>query len=278
MLKNLVFRVKMKLFSSEFFENLFTKPIANRHELLAKLAQAADAGVFDKDSLPLLEAVVQFGDMRAKDILLPRHEIATLDIHSQAAEIIHLIVSTGHSRFPVVDGSINNIIGVFHSKDLVKYLANLEQFELQALLREPLFIPDSKPLDSLLYEMRLKRCHLAIVVDEFTNVAGMITLEMIVEQIIGEIDDEYDLLDGEHSVVEVSHKLYRAKGHCGLEQFNNLTGQCWHDDKVESVGGYISKTLGRIPKNGDVFSLNQCQIEICSSDSRKINILNVLVP
>ena len=242
---------------------------------MSVLQTAAEAKVFDKDSLPLLEAVLQFGDMRAKDVLLPRHEVDVIDLNSPIAEIIKLIISTGHSRFPVVNGSSNDVIGIFHSKDIVRYIANPEEFDLQELLRQPMFIPDMKPLDSLLYEMRLKHCHLAVVVDEFTNVAGIVTLEMIVEQIVGEIDDEHDSLDGEHGIIELQHRVYRVKGYCGLEQFNNATACLWHDDKVESVGGYVTKSLGRVPASGETFNLNEHTIEIISADSRKINTLTI---
>lgn len=265
----------MKMFESKILKQLFTEPIKNREELLEVLQEAAAAKVFDKDSLPLIEAILQFGDMRAKDILLPRHEIDIIDINSSMADIIKLIIKTGHSRFPVVDGSINNILGIFHSKDIVHYTANPEEFDFHGLLRQPLFVPDMKPLDSLLYEMRLKHSHLAIIVDEFTNVAGIVTLEMIVEQIIGEIDDEHDSIDGEHSIVELGHKLFRVKGHCGLEQFNNTTGLGWHDDKVESVGGFISKSIGRVPASNERINRPDCTVEIVSADSRKINTLTV---
>jgi magnesium and cobalt transporter len=137
----------------------------------------------------------------------------------------------------------------------------------------PLFVPEIKPIDSLLFEMRLKQSHLAIVVDEFTNVAGIVTLEMIIEQIIGEIDDEHDSIDGEHGVVEIQPRVFRVKGHCGLEQFNLLAKTDWHDDKVESVGGYIIKWLGRIPQTNETLHHDNYTIQVANADSRKINTL-----
>lgn len=263
----------MKLFNTKLFQQLFNAPVATRQELLNILKQAANADVFDKDSMPLIEAVLQFGDMRAKDILLPRHEIDVLNLEMSLADIIQLIRDTGHSRFPVIKDSINNIVGIFHSKDIVEGFTNPESFDLLSHLRKPLFVPDMKPLDSLLYEMKLKHSHMAIIVDEFTNVAGVITLEMIVEQIVGEIDDEHDSLDAEHAIVELEKNKFRVKGFCGLEQLNNLCQLDWHDDLVESVGGYISKQLGRVPQTNEKIIIDKQSIEITSSDSRKINTL-----
>ncbi len=267
----------MKLFKTNLLQQLFAGPISTRRELLEVLQTAAESNVFDKDSMPLLEAALQFGDMRAKDILLPRHEVDVISINSPIEEIIKLILETGHSRFPVVDENINDVVGIFHSKDIVKYFANADEFNLRDLLRKPMFAPDMKPLDSLLYEMRLKHIHLAIIVDEFTNVAGIVTLEMIIEQIIGEIDDEHDSIDGEHAIVEVQPQVFRVKGYCGLEQFNNLTDLNWDDEKVESVGGFISKFLGRVPELGEAFQIDNHQIEITSADSRKINTLTISI-
>ena len=267
----------MKLFDKKFLQDLFATPVTSRKELLTVINQAANTNIFDKDSLPLIEAVLQFGDMRAKDILLPRHEVDVINLNQPIEEIIELIIETGHSRFPVADGDANDIIGIFHSKDIVRYISEPDKFELRELLRQPMFIPDMKPLDSLLYEMRIKHSHMAIVVDEFTNISGIVTLEMIVEQIVGEIDDEHDSIDGEHIIVEVSHGVYRVKGHCGLEQFNNVAGKDWSDSQVESIGGYVSKKLGRIPVSGEKLTIDGCNIEIVNSDSRKINVLTVQV-
>lgn len=267
----------MSTSNGSFLQKLFRNPVKDRNELLSIIEEAAKNKIFDSDSLPLIEAVLQFGDMRAKDIVLPRHEVDVIDINSSIEEVLQIILATGHSRFPVVDGNINQVIGVFHSKDIVQYISNPDDFDLRGLLRQAVFVPDMKPLDSLLYEMRLKHSHLAIVVDEFTNVAGIVTLEMIVEQIVGDIDDEHDSVDGEHAIVEIAPHEYRVKGYCGLEQFNQLTELNWMDDKVESVGGFVSKQLGKIPMVGEIIALDGCEVEISSADSRKINTLQVRI-
>lgn len=260
----------MKLFNSNFIQELFKKSIHSRNELLEILRYAAKHEIFDADGLPLIEAAIQFGDMRAKDIVLPRHEVDVIDIHATMDEILRIVKETGHSRFPVVDGGFNNVIGVFHSKDIVQYVLAPEEFKLRDYCRKALFIPDLKPLDSLLYEMRLKQSHLAIVVDEFTNLVGIVTMEMILEQIVGEIEDEHDEADDEHSIVEIEPDVYRVKAFCGLESFRDKTGILWQDDKVESVGGYIINHLGKIPASGDNFKINNIEVSIQGADSRKI--------
>lgn len=260
-----------KIFNNNFLQDFFQKNITTRQELVETIKFAAKNGIFDLDSLPLIEAAIQFGDMRAKDIVLPRHEVDVLDLNASTDKIITTIKETGHSRFPVVNGSFNDVIGVFHSKDIVHYLIDPEHFTLHDYCRKAFFVPDLKPLDSLLYEMRLKQIHLAIVVDEFTNVVGIVTLEMIIEQIVGEIDDEYDSADEEHAIIELEPGTYRTKGYCGLEMFNEKTELGWSDSKVETVGGYLTKMIGRIPSAGEEFTIDNHKIIVISADSRKIN-------
>lgn len=257
--------------TNKIIRNLFNINPTNRTELLVIIKEAAENKIFDIDSVEFIEAAIRFGDMRAKDILLPRHEVDFIDVNSDADELLHVIRETRHSRFPVVDGDLNNVIGVFHSKDIVELVLNQSSFQLSDYCRKAFFVPDLKPLDSLLYEMRLKQTHLAIVVDEFTNVVGIITLEMIIEQIVGEINDEHDFASDEHSIVEVEPNVFRVKGFCGLEMFNEKTGLLWHDKYVESVGGYIIKNIGFLPSSGEVFTVDNINIEIVNSDSRKIN-------
>ena len=253
------------------FSGLFSEPIKERGQLLALIKQAALDEVFDIDGLPLIEAVLQFGDMRVKDILLPRHEVDFIDINATDEEILSIIKETSHSRFPVADGNLNEVVGVFHSKDIVKYIMDKDDFKLLNYCRNAFFVPELKPLDSLLYEMRLQQIHLAIVVDEFTNVIGIVTLEMIIEQIVGEIDDEHDLANDEHVILEISPNVYRIKGFCSLEQLREKVGIAWQDTNIETIGGYIIKKLGKIPAVAEQLTINGVLVEILHADSKKIN-------
>lgn len=253
------------------FSGLFSEPIKERGQLLALIKQAALDEVFDIDGLPLIEAVLQFGDMRVKDILLPRHEVDFIDINATDEEILSIIKETSHSRFPVADGNLNEVVGVFHSKDIVNYIMDKDDFKLLNYCRNAFFVPELKPLDSLLYEMRLQQIHLAIVVDEFTNVIGIVTLEMIIEQIVGEIDDEHDLANDEHVILEISPNVYRIKGFCSLEQLREKVGIAWQDTNIETIGGYIIKKLGKIPAVAEQLTINGVLVEILHADSKKIN-------
>jgi len=258
-----------------FFAGLFARSIMSKSDIVELLKKAADDKVISHDSIPLIEAAIRLDDLRAKDIMLPRHQMDVLDIDDSIEHIVAKFVATGHSRFPVIDGEVSNLIGVFHTKDLVKFLGNQNEFNLKDHLREVCFVPEIKRLDGLMYEMRLQHLHLAIVVDEFTNIVGLITLEMIIEQVIGDIEDEYDSVEGEHALVELPHQVYRVKGYCKLNELNVKMGLELQDDVVETVGGYLIKLLGRVPLSHEILDLQQLHIEIINSDSRKINLLTI---
>lgn len=259
----------------KILDQIFHTQIRDKEELLAVLQDATDKNIIDNDILPIIEAALQISKLRAKDIMIPRNQVDVLDINDSIEYLISKILKTGHSRFPVIDGEISKILGVFHSKDLIRYMNNPEGFDLRSYLREAFFIPEIKHLDSLMYEMRLKQVHLAIVVDEFTNVVGIVSLEMIVEQLVGDIEDEYDSVEGEREILEVDVNTYRVKGHCKLSEINSALGLNWHDDQVETVGGFLTKVLGRIPKSAEVLEFEGVNIEIINSDSRKIKLLTI---
>lgn len=256
--------------------DLLYTPVHSKDELIASLKEAATKQIIEADMVPVIEAVLHLDDLRARDIMLPRHQVDILDVNDDLTAIINKIARTGHSRFPVIDGEISNIIGVFHSKDLIRYFALKDDFNLREHIRQAYFVPEIKRLDGLLYEMRVRQTHLAIVVDEFTNVVGIITLEMIVEQIIGEIEDEHDSVEGEREIVELGPNSYRVKGYCSLNQLNAVLDLAWQDDQVETVGGFLIKFLGRIPVVGEILDFENLSIEVINSDSRKIKLLNFI--
>lgn len=257
------------------FNWLLKNLIQNKHDIISLLHTAVEKNIIDKESLPIIESVMQMNKLQAKNIMLPRHKIDYLDIQDSVDTILAKISETKHSRFPVVDYSFSEMLGVFHSKDLISYFHQKDQFNLSDYIRPVLFVPEIKPLDSLMYEMRIRQTHLAIIVDEFTNIVGMITLEMIVEQIVGEIDDEHDSVDGELGIVELSHNSYRVKGGYQLSELNDYLHLIWQDDKVETVGGYLIKNLGKIPSVGDTIVFDGFNIEILDADSRKIKLLTL---
>lgn len=263
----------MEKIAKNIFSGLLSQPIRTKLELIEVLKQSAINKIIESDCIPIIEAVLNIDNLKAKDIMIPRMDMDVIDINDEMDRIITKITKTGHSRFPVIDEEISNIVGVLHSKDLIPYLMNREDFNLRDLLREAYFVPEIKHLDGLMYEMRIRQSHMAIVVDEFTNVVGLITLEMIVEQILGEIEDEHDSVEGEREILSVGPNSFRVKGVCRLSQFNNILKLNWEDSSVETVGGFLIKFLGRIPVVGEILDFEKVKIEIINSDSRKINLL-----
>lgn len=259
----------------KILNQLFHTQIQDKEELLAVLHNATEKSIIDSDVLNIIESAIQITKLRAKDIMLPRNQVDVLDINDDVTVLIDKVLTTGHSRFPVIDGFISKILGVFHSKDLIRYIVNPQEFDLRSYLREAYFVPEIKYLDSLMYEMRVKQIHLAIVVDEFTNVVGIVSLEMIVEQLIGDIEDEHDSVEAERDILEVDINTYRIKGRCKLAEINDMLGLSWHDEQVETVGGFLTKVLGRIPYVGEILNFAEVSIEVINADSRKIKLLNI---
>jgi len=258
-----------------FFTNLFKHEFKSRHDLIRQLKEATKTRVIDLDSITMIEAIFNLTELNARDIMIPRYQIDSIDINDSMNDIVNKITATGHSRFPVIDGEISKIVGIFHSKDLVAHLINDSHFDIREHLRKAYFVPEIKRLDTLMYEMRINHAHLVIVVDEFTNVVGIVTLEMIIEQIVGEIADEYDSLDGEGLIIELNEHEYRVKGYCKLSEINKKIGVIIQDEVVETIGGYLIKHLGRLPQKGEQVNLVGCEIEVVSADSRKINLVRI---
>ncbi len=257
----------------EWLKSIFATEPQTKKDVIEMLHNAVLRKIIDNDCLPMLEALVHIDDLKALDVLIPRHQMDVLDINDSIENIIDKVIATGHSRFPVINGQISEILGIFHSKDLVQYYKDPKEFDLKDHLRKAYFVPELKHLDSLMYEMRLHHSHLVIVVDEFTNVVGLITLEMIIEQIIGDIEDEYDSVEGERRFTEIKKGYFRVKGFCKLTELSREFGIQFRDKTVETISGFIVKFLGRIPVNGEIIQISHYNIEIISADQRKINIL-----
>lgn len=256
-----------------FFRTILHSSPNSRAELVEVLHEVANAGIIDADSVPVIEAILRMDRLRAKDIMLPRHKIDVLNINDDMDKIIHHIAQTNHSRFPVIDEGISDIIGVFHAKDLLNYFLDKDAFNLRDALRHPYFVPEIKPLDALMFEMRVRQTHMAIIVDEFTNIVGLVTLEMIVENIVGEIEDEHDLIDSEREIIKLTEKSFRLKGYCKINDLDLYIDSGFNDPALETIGGYLIKYLNRIPIPGEILDFDKFQIEIIDSDSRKIKLL-----
>jgi magnesium and cobalt transporter len=227
-------------------------------ELIETLAEAEDNNIIGAESRVMLEGVIRMADMTAGDVMVPATRMDLLDIQSSPDELMHSVIDTAHSRFPVFDGERENIIGILMAKDLLK-LQRAPELNIRALLRPAVFVPESKGLNDLLRDFRGNRNHLAIVIDEFGRVAGLITIEDVLEQIVGEIEDEFDIAEDEGDIFALADKTYRVSGDTPLERINEaFTVQMKAsdpEDSFDTVGGLIAHEMGHVPKRGERHSL-----------------------
>jgi len=227
-------------------------------ELIETLAEAEDNNIIGAESRVMLEGVIRMADMTAGDVMVPATRMDLLDIQSSPDALMHAVIDTAHSRFPVFDGERENIIGILMAKDLLK-LQRAPELNIRALLRPAVFVPESKGLNDLLRDFRGNRNHLAIVIDEFGRVAGLITIEDVLEQIVGEIEDEFDIAEDEGDIFALADKTYRVSGDTPLERVNEaFTVQMQAsdpEDSFDTIGGLIAHEMGHVPKRGERHSL-----------------------
>lgn len=228
-------------------------------ELIETLAEAEDNKIIGAQSRAMLEGVIRMADMTAGDVMVPATRMDLVDIHASSDLLLHTVIDAAHSRFPVFDGERENIIGILMAKDLLK-LQRAPDFNIRALLRPAVFIPETKGLNDLLREFRGNRNHLAIVIDEFGRVAGLITIEDVLEQIVGEIEDEFDIAEDEGDIFGLPDKTYRVSGDTPIERVNDAFAVDLQDGDTqhhfETIGGLIAHAMGHVPKRGEEFALH----------------------
>jgi magnesium and cobalt transporter len=227
-------------------------------ELIETLAEAQDNNIIGAESRAMLEGVIRMADMTAGDVMVAATRMDMLDIDQAMDDLLHTVIDTGHSRFPIFDGDRENVIGILMAKDLLK-LQRAPELNIRALLRPAVFIPETKGLNDLLREFRGNRNHLAIVIDEFGRVAGLITIEDVLEQIVGEIEDEFDVAEDDGDIFGLADRSYRVSGDTPIERVNdafsvNLVGSD-PDDHFDTIGGLIAHEMGHVPKRGERFTI-----------------------
>lgn len=246
----------------------------SRSELLEVLQDAHARNLIDADSLSMIEGVFQVSELTARDIMVPRAQIDMVNIADAPEAFISFMQQTAHSRFPVYEGSRDNVIGILLAKDLLRYFTD-EHFDLREALRPAVFIPESKRLNILLRDFRINRNHIAMVVDEYGGVAGLVTIEDVLEQIVGDIEDEYDLDEDEDNIVPLPGGGWRVHGLTEIEQFNETFGTQFSDDDVDTVGGLLTTHLGHVPHRGEVVTLPPMHFEVLRADARQVHLLLV---
>src|SRR3569623_94501 len=250
----------------------------NRAELLEVLHDAHARNLIDADALSMIEGVFQVSDLSARDIMIPRSQMDEIDISKPIEEWMPLVLESAHSRFPAVEGERDKVVGILLAKDLLRYYAE-ESFDVRGMLRPAVFIPESKRLNVLLRDFRANRNHKAIVVDEYGGVAGIITIEDVLEQIVGDIEDEYDFDEEEDNVLSLKEgphgPRWRIKALTEIEQFNEQLGTHLPLDDADTIGGLVANHLGRMPRKGEIFDMDNLRFEVLRADARQVHVLLV---
>ncbi len=248
----------------------------DRDELVAVLREAYGNDIIDVDALGMLEGVLQVTEMQVRDIMIPRSQMVVLERDMSMQEVLPIVVNSAHSRYPVVGENRDEVIGILLAKDLLPYfqLGNEDKFNLRDILRTAVFIPESKRLNVLLKEFRASRNHIAIVVDEYGGVAGMVTIEDVLEQIVGEIEDEHDYEDDIY-IMEHTPEKATVKAITPIEDFNEHFGTRFSDDEFDTIGGLIMNSLGHLPKRGERTQLGGLDFKILRADARRVHLIEV---
>ncbi len=243
-------------------------------ELLDDLHIAHDRKLLTDDGMHMIEGVMRVNSLRAEDLMVPRTQMIVIDISENSQDWIKQVIAAGHSRFPVIDGDKDNVLGILLAKDLLRLFINPE-YEIRQHLRQAVFVPESKPADVLLKEFRLKRNHMALVVDEFGSVSGLITIEDVLEEIVGEIDDEYDVVNDASDIVAIDGSRWRVKASTHINEFNRVFGTHFSDDRFESVGGLVSDELEHVPQVGESVVLQGFRFVVTKALARQVKMLTV---
>lgn len=251
----------------------------DREQLFEVLQQAHERNLLDADALSMIEGVMQVSELSARDIMIPRAQMDMIDVSDSLQAIVSFAVEKAHSRFPVFENNRDNVIGVLLAKDLLQYQADeAQEFDLRDMLRPAVFIPESKRLNVLLRDFRLNRNHIALVVDEYGGVAGLVTIEDVLEQIVGDIEDEYDFDEEADNILSLEGAeagVYRVKAVTELEQFNEVFGTELEDEQSDTIGGLLADHLGRVPRKGEIILLPPMKFEILRADARQLHVIKV---
>jgi len=247
----------------------------DREQLIELLRSAYERQLLDSDALSMIEGVLQVSEMQARDIMIPRAQMDMIDVAEAPDKFVPLVIQTNHSRFPVYEGDRDHVIGILLAKDLLRFYAGEEEFNVRDMLRPAVFIPESKRLNVLLKDFRANRNHMAMVVDEYGGVAGLVTIEDVLEQIVGDIDDEYDFDETADDMIAERSGAWRVKAATELARFDETFGTRYVHEDSDTVGGLVLSRLGRLPKRGEQIVIDELNIKVLRADSRRLHLLLV---
>ncbi len=248
----------------------------DKKQLVTMLRDANQRELLTTESLGMIEGALTVSEKHVRDVMIPRAQMEVLELHAPPEQLLKKIVETGHSRFPVVNGDRDDVQGIFLAKDLLDYFAKGEdhQFNMRDMMRPAIFIPESKRLNVLLREFRTSRNHMAIVVDEYSGVAGLVTIEDVIEEIVGDIDDEYDI-DDKVFINATSNDFYTVSALTPIDDFNEYFKTELSDEEFNTIGGLAIQAFGHLPKRGESFELDGFRFEVVRADRRRVQWLRI---
>lgn len=266
-----------KSFLKSLFSGLFQQEPKNREALVEVIRDSAENELIDSDTKEMIEGVMEISELRVRDIMIPRPQIVFIDASQTLDACLDIIIESAHSRFPVIRDGKDTIEGILLAKDLLKYLrSDSKPFTMEEILRPAVIVPESKRVDRMLKEFRSERFHMAIVVDEFGAVSGLVTIEDILEQIVGDIEDEFDEEEIE-PIRQLSQHSYAVLALTNIERFNQQFATTFNDEEVDTVGGLVMQAFGHLPKRGEEIVLEGITFKVTSADSRRLIQLRVTV-
>ena len=259
----------------ERLSSMLLREPEDRGQLVELLHGAFEKNLLDADALSMIEGVMQVSEMQARDVMIPRSQMDMIDVEDSPATFIPFVIETAHSRFPVYENGKDNVIGILLAKDLLRYYANAEEFDVRDMLRPAVFAPESKRLNILLREFKANRNHIAIIVDEYGGVAGLVTIEDVLEQIVGDIEDEFDFDETEDNILPDKSGRFRVKSITEIADFNEAFQTHFSDADFDTVGGLVINRFGRVPKRGESVTFDGFKFSVLRADSRKVHSLLV---
>ena len=260
----------------ERIAQVFSSEPKDRQDLRELLKDARARALLEEDALLMIEGALDVSEMQVRDIMIPRSEMVVLQRDKGPEALLPVIVASGHSRFPVVGDSRDEVIGVLLAKDLLRYFMDETQgYDLKEILRAPVFVPEAKRLNVLLKEFRASRNHMAIVVDEYGGVAGLVTIEDVLEQIVGEIDDEHDYEEEGDDIRRHGPTRFIVKARTEIADFNEYFGAQLNEEDFDTLGGLVTRELGHLPKRGDTVRFQGFVFRVLRADSRRVHLLRV---
>ena len=260
----------------EWLASVFPGEPADTDDLLEILRQASERQLLDSHALNMIHGAFHVANMRARDIMIPRSQVVTVSINSRVADFVPTIIESRHSRFPVVAEDMDDVKGILHAKDLLPLLLHndWDRFDIKDYIRSAVLIPEAKRLNDLLQEFRETHSHMALVIDEYGKVSGVVTIEDVLEQIVGDIEDEYDV-DDDSFIRELGAHSYTVKASTPIDDFNAHFDSDFSDDEFDTIGGIVTKELGHLPKRAETIRLGRFRFRVLNADSRRVRLLHL---